>query len=277
MWKLLKWLFIPSLYNRLWRNRDLNNLLELKNICVDFHTKKEILTAVKDVSMKVGKGDFISIVGPSGCGKSTLLNVIGGFLPPSHGTIYDNEGPLHGPSKNRGVVFQSPALYPWLNIEENVAFGLKVNGIKKDKREQIVKENLERVKLSDFGHMYCYELSGGMRQRVAIARILANDPEILLMDEPFGALDVLTREHMQDELLKIWRDTHKTIILITHSVEEAIYLSTEVHVMSKLPGQIIKSVKTPFSTEYAEVGSREVKSLPEFVKLREEVLSYIWT
>lgn len=258
-------------------NRSLNNSLELKDISVDFNTNKGILHAVKDISMNVRKGDFISIVGPSGCGKSTLLNVIGGFLVPTSGTILDKDGPLKGPGRNRGVVFQKPALYPWLNIEQNIAFGLKVNGIKKHKRQQIVRENLKRVKLDDFGHMYCYELSGGMMQRVAIARILANDPDILLMDEPFGALDVLTREHMQEELLKIWRDTHKTVLLITHSVEEAIYLSTEVHVMSKLPGQIIKSVKTPFSMEYAHMDSREVKSLPEFVKLREEVLSYIWS
>ena len=254
----------------------MDKLVELKNISVEFNTKKGTLTAVKDVSMSVGKGDFISIVGPSGCGKSTLLNVIGGFLPPTGGVIFDKEGPLKGPSRNRGAVFQNPALYPWLNIEQNIAFGLKVNGIDKKRRKEIVRENLERVKLADFGHMHCYELSGGMRQRVAIARILANNPEILLMDEPFGALDVLTREHMQEELLKIWRDTHKTVILITHSVEEAIYLSTEVYVMSKLPGQIIKVVKTPFSREYAEMTSREVKSLPEFVKLREEILSYIW-
>lgn len=255
----------------------MDNLLELKDISVDFNTQKGLLTAVKDVSMTVGKGDFISIVGPSGCGKSTLLNVMGGFLPPTRGEIFDREGPLKGPSRNRGVVFQKPALYPWLNIEQNVAFGLKVNGVEKRKRRDIVRENLERVKLSDFGHMHCYELSGGMRQRVAIARILANDPEILLMDEPFGALDVLTREHMQEELLKIWRDTHKTVILITHSVEEAIYLSTSVYVMSELPGQILQKVDTPFSTEYMDRDSRELKSLPEFVRLREEVLSYIWS
>ena len=255
----------------------MDKLLELRDISVDFNTKKGTLSAVRDVSMSVGKGDFITIVGPSGCGKSTLLNVIGGFLPPSRGTIYDKEGPLKGPSRNRGVVFQKPALYPWLNIEQNIAFGLKVNGIEKKRRIKIVHDNLKRVKLSNFGHMRCYELSGGMRQRVAIARILANDPEILLMDEPFGALDVLTREHMQEELLKIWRDTHKTVILITHSVEEAIYLSTEVYVMSQLPGQIIKKVETPFSTSYTEMDGRKIKSLPEFVRLREEVLSYIWS
>ncbi len=255
----------------------MDTLLELNDICVDFNTKKGVLRAVKEVSMTVGRGEFISIVGPSGCGKSTLLNVIGGFLPPTRGTIRDREGPLKGPSRNRGVVFQKPALYPWLNIEQNVAFGLKLNGVDKIKRRNIIRKNLDRVKLGDFGHMHCYELSGGMRQRVAIARILANDPEILLMDEPFGALDVLTREHMQEELLKIWRDTHKTVILITHSVEEAIYLSTSVYVMSELPGHFLKTVETPFSTEYVDMDSRKIKSLPEFVKLREEVLSYIWS
>jgi taurine transport system ATP-binding protein len=252
-------------------------MLELNEISVDFNTKKGPLSAVKDVSMTVGKGDFISIVGPSGCGKSTLLNVIGGFLTPSKGSIYDKETELKGPSRNRGVVFQKPALYPWLNVEQNIAFGLKMRGISKGERKGIVRENLERVQLTDFKHMHTYELSGGMQQRVAIARILANDPDVLLMDEPFGALDVLTREHLQEELLKIWRDTGKTVILITHSVEEAIYLSTSVYVMSELPGQIIKKIDSPFSTSYSTMESREIKSLPEFVKLREEVLSYIWS
>lgn len=255
----------------------METLLELNGISVDFVTKKGILPAVRDISMKVEKGDFISIVGPSGCGKSTLLNVIGGFLPPTRGTILDKGAVLKGPGKDRGVVFQKPALYPWLNVKQNIAFGLKVRGINKQERERIVNENLNRVQLSDFSHMHTYELSGGMQQRVAIARILANDPDILLMDEPFGALDVLTREHLQDELLKIWRETHKTVILITHSVEEAIYLSTSVYVMSELPGQFIKEIKTPFSTDYGDKKSREIKSLPEFVRLREEVLSYIWS
>ena len=253
------------------------NLLELNNISVDFTTKQGTLSAVKDVSMTIGKGDFISIVGPSGCGKSTLLNVLGGFLPPSGGTIFQKGEALKGPGRNRGVVFQKPALYPWLNVEQNVGFGLKMRGIGKKEKLKIVEDNLKRVQLSDFSQMNTYELSGGMQQRVAIARILANDPEILLMDEPFGALDVLTREHLQDELLKIWRETHKTVVLITHSVEEAIYLSTSVYVMSELPGQLIKKVETPFSTEYSEMNSRKIKSLPEFVALREEVLSYIWS
>jgi len=252
------------------------NLLELSGISVDFETQKGTLSAVQDVSMSVKKGDFISIVGPSGCGKSTLLNVIGGFLPPTRGEILEKGLPLTGPGRNRGIVFQKPALYPWLNVVQNVAFGLKLRGLSKGEIERTVEENLERVHLSDFGHMRSYELSGGMQQRVAIARILANDPEILLMDEPFGALDVLTREHLQDELLKIWRETHKTVLLITHSVEEAIYLSTSVYVMSELPGRILKKVETPFSRNYGDRNSREIKSLPEFVALREEILSYIW-
>lgn len=253
------------------------NLLELNDISVDFTTKNGTLSAVKDVSMTIGKGEFISIVGPSGCGKSTLLNVIGGFLPPTAGTILQKGETLKGPGRERGVVFQKPALYPWLNVKENVGFGLKMRGLGKKERQAIIDENLKKVKLTDFAHMHSYELSGGMKQRVAIARILANDPEILLMDEPFGALDVLTREHLQDELLKLWRDTHKTVFLITHSVEEAIYLSTTVYVMSKLPGKIIQKVETPFSTEYTNMNSREIKSRPEFVALREEVLSYIWS
>lgn len=255
----------------------MNKLLELENISVDFVTKKGTHTAVKNITMTVRKGEFISIVGPSGCGKSTLLNVIGGFLPPSGGTILDRGKALVGPSRHRGVVFQKPALYPWLNVEQNIAFGLKMRSIDKQERQKIVDENLKRVQLTDFSHMHSYELSGGMQQRVAIARILANDPDVLLMDEPFGALDVLTREHLQSVLLKIWRETHKTVLLITHSVEEAIYLSTSVYIMSELPGQIIKEVKTPFSTEYAEMDGRQIKSLPEFVQLREEILSYIWS
>lgn len=227
--------------------------------------------------MTVRQGDFISIVGPSGCGKSTLLNVIGGFLPPTRGEILEKGSPLTAPGRNRGIVFQKPALYPWLNVVENVAFGLKMRRLPKEERHRTVVKNLDRVHLTDFGHMHPYELSGGMQQRVAIARILANDPEILLMDEPFGALDVLTREHLQDELLKIWRDTQKTVLLITHSVEEAIYLSTSVYIMSDLPGQILKKIDSPFSTEFKDRNSREIKSLPKFVELREEVLSYIWS
>ena len=151
-----------------------------------------------------------------------------------------------------------------------------MRGIDKKERQVLTKENLDRVKLWDFRNMPPYELSGGMQQRVALARVLANDPEVLLMDEPFGALDALTREHLQEEMLRIWKDTRKTVVFVTHSVEEAIYLATSVLVMSERPGRILANLPSPFSQSYLQKNGRDVKSLPEFVKLREEVLSYIW-
>ena len=252
------------------------SLLEMDNLSLAFPTANGPLSAIEDISLIVNKGDFISIVGPSGCGKSTLLNIIGGFLKPTKGTIVHNGEPLNGPSWERGAVFQKPALFPWLSVAQNVAFGLKVRKIPARKRKEIVRDHLKRVKLWEFRGMSPYELSGGMQQRVAIARVLANDPYILLMDEPFGALDALTREHLQDELLSIWRETHKTVLFITHSVEEAIYLSTKVLVMSERPGRILAEIESPFSRDYSQSEGREMKSLPEFVKLREEVLKYIW-
>lgn len=255
----------------------MGNILELTDITVDYSTPKGTLRAVEEVSMAIQPGEFISIVGPSGCGKSTLLSVMGGFLPATSGSIHYKGKPLQGPSRNRGVVFQKPSLYPWLNVEQNVEFGLRMQGIPKERRKQIVADKLTRVKLQSFGKMRSYELSGGMQQRVAIARILANDPDMLLMDEPFGALDILTREHIQEELLDLWKENHKTVVFITHSVEEAIYLSTSVYVMSPDSGHIIRKIDTPFSTQYRSQNSRKIKSLPEFVELREEVLSNIWT
>lgn len=251
-------------------------LLELKNLSVDFSTPQGILRAVDDASLAIEPGEFISIVGPSGCGKSTLLNVMGGFIEASGGEALYQGQPLQGPSRHRGVVFQKPSLYPWLNVIQNVEFGLRMQGLPRQKRRKIARDKLHRVKLGDFESMRPYELSGGMQQRVAIARVLATNPEMLLMDEPFGALDVLTREHLQEELLALWKENHKTVVFITHSVEEAIYLSTSVYVMGKDPGRLIRQIDTPFSTGCADLNSRQIKSLPEFVELREEVLSSIW-
>ncbi len=253
-----------------------DSLLELKNVNVTFSVKDGELGAVSDVTLSVKRGEFICIVGPSGCGKTTLLNVMAGFIAPTSGEILFERQPLVSPAWQRGVVFQRPALYPWLTVAENVEFGPKMRGIEKEERQALTKENLDRVKLWDFRNMPPYELSGGMQQRVALARVLANDPEVLLMDEPFGALDALTREHLQEEMLRIWRDTRKTVVFVTHSVEEAIYLATSVLVMSERPGRILANLPSPFSRDYLQKDGRDVKSLPEFVKLREEVLSYIW-
>jgi taurine transport system ATP-binding protein len=185
--------------------------------------------------------------------------------------------PIEGPDHQRGVVFQQPTLYPWLTVRQNVEFGPKMRGIAPARRRELAEHYLRMVRLWEFRDKAPYELSGGMQQRVAIARVLANDPRILLMDEPFGALDALTREHLQEEVLKIWRETRKTVFFITHSVEEAVYLATTVAVMSPRPGRIQATIEAPFSRQSGTADSRAVKSSPEFVALREQVLRLIWT
>lgn len=250
--------------------------LELKDVSVQFDTEEGPIDALEEINLSIQEGEFICVVGPSGCGKTTLLRIIAGFLFPTSGVVCVDAEPIMGPSWHRGMVFQQPALYPWLNVFENVEFGLKMRGVAKAQRRAQVKFYLKMVGLWDFRNRPPYELSGGMQQRVAIARVLANDPQMLLMDEPFGALDALTREHLQEELLRIWRETHKTVFFITHSVEEAVYLATSVVVMSPRPGRIIANFSSPFSREYTNQDSRAVKSLPEFIQLREQVLSFIW-
>jgi taurine transport system ATP-binding protein len=228
------------------------------------------------VTLAFEEGDFVCVVGPSGCGKTTLLRIIAGFVAPTAGAVRLDGAPIAGPDHQRGVVFQQPALYPWLTVQENVEFGPKMRGLPAARRRELAEAYLRLVRIWEFRARPPYELSGGMQQRVAIARVLANDPRILLMDEPFGALDALTREHLQEELLKIWKATRKTVFFITHSVEEACYLGTRVVVMSPRPGRVLATLEAPFSRQGGEADSRRVKSSPEFVALREEVLRYIW-
>jgi NitT/TauT family transport system ATP-binding protein len=201
-------------------------------------TDGQLITAVEDITLSVTDGRFMSIVGPSGCGKTTLLNIVAGFIPTSSGSVLIDGKAISGPGPDRGVVFQSYALFDWLTVRQNIEFGPRMAGVKARERSTRADTFLSMVGLRKFANRYPYELSGGMRQRVAIARALANDPEILLMDEPFASLDAQTRELMQEELLKIWETTGKTILFITHSVDEAIYLSTDVAVMSYRPGRI---------------------------------------
>jgi NitT/TauT family transport system ATP-binding protein len=201
-------------------------------------TDGQLITAVKDISLSVSDGRFMSIVGPSGCGKTTLLNIVAGFIATSSGSVLIDGKAISGPGPDRGVVFQSYALFDWLTVRENIEFGPRMAGVKARERSERADTFLSMVGLRKFANRYPYELSGGMRQRVAIARALANNPEILFMDEPFASLDAQTRELMQEELLKIWETTGKTILFITHSVDEAIYLSTDVAVMSYRPGRI---------------------------------------
>jgi len=199
----------------------------------------EGVTALKDVSLEIESGEFVTAVGPSGCGKSTLMYIVAGFLGPTEGTILVDGEPIDGPGTDRGVIFQEYALYPWKSVDENVKFGLKhaseYSGEELDARAQ---EFIDKVGLGGFEDSYPKELSGGMKQRVAIARTLAYDPEVLLMDEPFGALDDQTREILQEDLLKIYEETGKTVLFITHGIEEAAYLSDRVAIMSAQPGRI---------------------------------------
>ena len=232
--------------------------------------------ALKNVSLNLREGELLSILGPSGCGKTTLLNIIAGFLAPTDGQIILNGHPVTGPDAERGMVFQQGALFEWMNVRKNIAFGPTMKGLPANEVNQHVDELLETVGLHGFGDKHVYELSGGMQQRVALARCLANDPDVILMDEPLGALDALTREKMQGLVLKLWKETGKTIILITHSVEEALLLGERLLVMAPRPGRIHKEYHLPFAELGAAADLREIKKHEDFTQTREEILSMIW-
>lgn len=222
--------------------------------------------ALNDFSLSVDESEFLTVVGPSGCGKSTFLDIAAGLSRPNTGKIYIDGMKIDGPSLNRGIVLQGYALFPWRTVRKNVEFGLEVQHVPERRRREISQKFIELVDLEGFEDRYPYELSGGMKQRVAIARALAYDPEILLMDEPFAALDAQTREILQDELLRIWAETRKTIIFVTHSIDEAIYLADRVVVMSANPGTL---------KEIVNIGLRRprdgVRSTPEFGMIREKI------
>lgn len=232
--------------------------------------------ALKDVSLEIREGEIMSVLGPSGCGKTTLLNIVAGFLAPTSGKIKLNGHEVHGPDAERGMVFQQGALFEWMSVRDNVSFGPRMKGQSESQYGKEVDHLLSIVGLQDFKSKATYELSGGMQQRVALARCLANEPDVILMDEPLGALDALTREKMQSLVLKLWKETGKTIILITHSVEEALLLGERLLVMAPRPGRIHKEYHLPFAELGVSQDLREVKKHPEFVPRREEILGMIW-
>ncbi len=238
--------------------------------------KGETVHALKDISFSLKKGDLLTVLGPSGCGKTTLLNIAAGFLRPTSGTINLAGKEIDGPGVERGMVFQQGALFEWLTVTENVNFGLRMKKEDPITTAKKVDEWLDIVGLQGFGNTPTYQLSGGMQQRVALARCLINDPELILIDEPLGALDALTREKMQSLVLKIWKETGKTIILITHSVEEALLLGEKLYVMAPRPGRIHKEYKLPFATMGLDIDLREIKNNEDFVSKREEILTMIW-
>lgn len=236
----------------------------------------DVVHALADTTVTMPEGQFVCVVGPSGCGKTTLLKVLAGFLRPTGGTASIDGRPITAPSPDRGVVFQHPNLYPWLSVRKNVELGLKFQGVPARERAARSAEQLERVGLAGFSEHRPYELSGGMQQRAQIARVLANDPGVILMDEPFGALDALTREQLQDDLLTIARERHKTIFFITHSVDEAIVLGDRVLVMSPRPGRVVLDLPVQISAHHGrQLPGEELRATAEFRALREEIAGAI--
>jgi len=252
-----------------------NILIDIQNVGVNFDSKDSTIVAFNDISIDIKKNEFVCLLGPSGCGKSTLLKVIAGYIKPTSGKVLMNNEEILKPSKNRGVVFQSPTLYPWLSVEDNVKFGPKVCGLSDEECTNIANKFIEEVDLVGFEKNATYELSGGMKQRVAIARALANYPDVILMDEPFGALDALTRVNMQSLVRNLWKKDNQTIFMITHDVDEALSLGTKIIVMSKRPGKILKQFNTNFTNEIYESKSKNLHYSDEYFKIKDEVLDLI--
>ena len=248
------------------------------DLCMTFtnpQTGAEV-EALKDINFTLKKGELLAVLGPSGCGKTTLLNMIAGFINPTGGNVSLGGTVIEGPGVERGMVFQQGALFEWLPVSKNVDFGLRMKKTDKKESDDLVEKWLDIVGLQGFGDTPTYQLSGGMQQRVALARCLVNDPDVILMDEPLGALDALTREKMQSLVLDLWKETGKTIMIITHSVEEALLLGERLFVMAPRPGRIHKEYNLPFAERGLTESLREIKQDSQFTDVREEILTMIW-
>ncbi len=244
-----------------------SSILSIKNISKSFAKIDEdsITHAISNINIDLKENEFVSIVGPSGCGKSTILRLIAGLIFPTMGEIFFENKKIQGPNRDIGMVFQKPTLFPWLTVKKNISFGLDINN---EYEENKINEMIKMIGLNDFANDYPGQLSGGMAQRVAIARAIINNPKVLLLDEPLGALDYFTRMNMQDEILEIWKEKKQLIIMVTHDIEEAIYMSTKVYVMEKNPGRIKEEVKIDLPYD------RDRTSL-EFVEYKNRILNLV--
>ncbi len=253
----------------------MSNLIEFKNVVYEYAGQSEKVKALQDINFEIESGEFICLLGPSGCGKSTMLNLLAGYLFPTSGQVLLNGKSIEGPSKERGVVFQSPTLYPWYSVRKNIEFGPTLAGMSKAEKNEISSKLLEQVGLTKFADSKTFELSGGMKQRASLARVLANDPEVILMDEPFGALDALTRIKMQRLIRTIWGECKRTVFMITHDIDEALSLATKVAVMTSLPGTIDKVIEVDYSRRALSDEKHRVHMDTEYIKLKEEILDLI--
>jgi taurine transport system ATP-binding protein len=235
-----------------------------------------VVNALKDINFTLKKGELLSVLGPSGCGKTTLLNIVAGFLNATAGAAMLGNKVIDAPGVERGMVFQQGALFEWLPVSKNVDFGLRMKNTDPAQSAELVEKWLGIVGLQGFGNTPTYQLSGGMQQRVALARCLVNDPDVILMDEPLGALDALTREKMQSLVLELWKETGKTIMIITHSVEEALLLGERLFVMAPRPGRVHKEYRLPFAERGLTESLRDIKQDKHFSQVREEILTMIW-
>jgi NitT/TauT family transport system ATP-binding protein len=241
--------------------------IAIREVSKTYSSEAGKVLALQATNLHVKEGEFVSLVGPSGCGKSTLLYVVGGFLAADGDVLIDGKA-IEGPGVDRGIVFQEYALFPWLTVRRNILYGPRIRNLPAKQCDEIADRLIEVIGLRNFEHRYPRELSGGMKQRVAIARMLAGDPTILLLDEPFGALDAQTRETMQDELLRIWLEMRKTVLMVTHDVNEAVYLSNRICVMSARPGRIVEE----FDVNLDRTGTREAIVLSdEYNRVRNQV------
>lgn len=248
-------------------------MLQISHLSADYGGKP----ALADINLTLESGELLVVLGPSGCGKTTLLNLIAGFVPYQHGSITLEGQRVTGPGAERGVVFQNEGLLPWRNVQDNVALGLQLAGVDKAQRRQAAAQMLKKVGLEGAEKRFIWQLSGGQRKRVGIARALAANPQLLLLDEPFGALDAFTREQMQTLLLKLWHETGKQVLLITHDIEEAIFMATELVLLSPGPGRVVERLRLDFSRRFvAGESCRSIKSDPRFIEQREYILSRVF-